>query len=404
MDLNTIIKAREHLKSTIRHTELLHSAFFSGESGNEVYIKPENLQETGSFKLRGAYNKIYQLHEAGEVNGLVAASAGNHAQGVAYSAKELKVLAHIVMPITTPLIKVEATRQYGVEVILKGHDYQEAYEEAMKLKDEMGYTFIHPFDDLDVIAGQGTIGLEILDELSDVDYVLVPVGGGGLIAGVAAAIKQTNPKIKIIGVEPEGADSMTKSLLAGHVISLDEVQTIAEGVAVRTPGATSFELVQKYVDRMITVTDVDIMEAFLLLLEREKLIAENAGVLSLAALKYLTEDGEKVSNKKIVCVVSGGNIDVVTISELISRGLIVRGRVFCFTVELSDTPGELQKISTLLASCNANIIKLDHNQFKTIDRFKQVILEITVETNGHKHIQEIKDILIANQYKPEIVY
>ncbi|MDA3845607.1 MAG: threonine/serine dehydratase, partial [Vallitaleaceae bacterium] len=296
MDLSTIIKAREHLKHTIRHTELLHSAFFSSESGNDVYIKPENLQETGSFKLRGAYNKIYQLNESGDINGLVASSAGNHAQGVAFSAKELSVPAHIVMPITTPLIKVEATRQYGVEVILKGHDYQEAYEYALKLKEEKGYTFIHPFDDLDVIAGQGTIGLEILDELEDVDYVLVPIGGGGLIAGVAAAIKLTNPKVKIIGVEPEGADAMRQSLEAGHVESLDEVQTIAEGVAVRTPGTKAFNILKQYVDRIITVTDVDIMEAFLLLLEREKLIAENAGVLSLAALKYLDEDGQKVTD------------------------------------------------------------------------------------------------------------
>lgn len=399
MNLEKIVLAKEHLKKTIRHTELLHSEFFSRESGNEIYIKPENLQETGSFKLRGAYNKIYNLNQAGEIKGLVAASAGNHAQGVAFSAKELGVEAHIVMPITTPLIKVEATRQYGATVVLKGNDYQESYDHALKLSQEMGFTFIHPFDDEDVMAGQGTIGLEILDELEDVDIIIVPIGGGGLMAGILTAIKALKPEVKVIGVEPDGAASMKASIDAGEVVSLDGVKTIAEGVAVRTPGTKTFEIIHSLVDDIITVTDVDVMEAFLLLLEREKLIAENAGVLALAALKYVKE-----KDKKIVSVVSGGNIDVVTISELINRGLIVRGRLFCFSVELADTPGELQRISTLLAKLNANVIQLDHNQFKTIDRFKQVVLEITVETNGHKHIAELKKALEAAGYEPTVVY
>lgn len=399
MNLEKIVLAKEHLKKTIRHTELLHSEFFSRESGNEIYIKPENLQETGSFKLRGAYNKIYNLNQAGEIKGLVAASAGNHAQGVAFSAKELGVEAHIVMPITTPLIKVEATRQYGAKVVLKGNDYQEAYKHALKLSDEMDFTFIHPFDDEDVMAGQGTIGLEILDELEDVDMIIVPIGGGGLIAGILTAIKALKPEVKVIGVEPDGAAAMKASIDAGQVVSLEGVKTIAEGVAVRTPGTKTFEIIQELVDDIITVTDVDVMEAFLLLLEREKLIAENAGVLALAALKHMD-----VRGKKIVPVVSGGNIDVVTISELINRGLIVRGRLFCFSVELDDTPGELQRISTLLAKHNANVIQLDHNQFKTIDRFKQVVLEITVETNGHKHIAELKKALEKSGYEPTVVY
>lgn len=399
MHVEKVIEARENLKKVLKETNLIHSKVFSKESGNDVYIKPENLQTTGSFKIRGAYNKIYNLNEASKQKGLVAASAGNHAQGVAFSARELGVKAIIVMPKSTPLIKVEATRAYGAEVVLYGDCYDEACEKAIELRDQFGYTFVHPFDDEEVIAGQGTVGLEILEQMKDVDYILVPIGGGGLISGIALAVKEMNPKVKIIGVEPEGAKAMWLSVKEHQLIELTHVDTIAEGVAVKRPGIVPFEMVQKYVDQIVTVTDVDIMEAFLILLEKEKLIAENAGVLSLAALKKLD-----IKNKKIVCVVSGGNIDVVTISELINRGLVIRGRVFCFSVELKDRPGELLKISGILAQLNANVIKLEHNQFKTIDRFKQVHLEITLETNGHHHIQEIKNILEEKGYEVEVVY
>lgn len=399
MCLAEVREAHEILKMVLKETPIFHSKVFSKESGNEVYIKPENLQTTGSFKIRGAYNKIYNLDEASKRKGLVAASAGNHAQGVAFSARELGVKACIVMPISTPLIKVEATRAYGAEVILHGDCYDEAYQKAVALGAEMGYTFIHPFDDDEVIAGQGTVGLEIMEQMKDVDYILVPIGGGGLIGGIALAAKAINPQVRIIGVEPEGAKAMWLSVKENRLTELANVDTIAEGVAVKRPGAKTFEIVQKYVDEIVTVTDVDIMEAFLILLEKEKLIAENAGVLSLAALKKLN-----FYNKKVVCVVSGGNIDVVTISELINRGLVIRGRVFCFSVELKDRPGELLKISSILAELNANVIKLEHNQFKTIDRFKQVHLEVSLETNGHEHIQEIKETLETNGYEYKVVY
>lgn len=399
MEFDKVKEALINLQGIIKDTKLIHSKVFSKESGNIVYIKPENLQITGSFKIRGAYNKIYNLSQESKQKGLVAASAGNHAQGVAFSAKELDVRACIVMPKTTPLIKVEATRAYGAEVVLFGDCYDEAYQKALALQDEKGYTFVHPFDDEEVIAGQGTIGIEIVEELRKVDYIIVPIGGGGLISGVALAAKSINPKIKIIGVEPEGAKAMSLSVEKNCLIELTRVDTIAEGVAVKKPGNNTFEIVKKYVDEIVTVSDVDIMDAFLLLLEKEKLIAENAGVLSLAALNKLN-----IRDKNIVCVVSGGNIDVVTISELINRGLVIRGRVFCFSVELMDRPGELLKISTLLANLNANIIKLDHNQYKTIDRFRQVFLEVSLETNGHHHIQEIKDCLEKSGYELKVVY
>lgn len=399
MDVKRIMEARENLKDVLKETSVFYSKTFSKESGNDVFIKPENLQTTGSFKIRGAYNKICHLDDASKQKGLVAASAGNHAQGVAFSARELGVKAIIVMPKSTPLIKVEATRDYGAQVILHGDCYDEAYEKAIELRDQEGYTLIHPFDDEEVIAGQGTVGLEIMEQMKDVDYILVPVGGGGLISGIAVAAKAINPQVRIIGVEPEGAKGMWLSLKENKLTELEYVDTIAEGVAVKRPGRIPFEIVQKYVDQIVTVTDVDIMEAFLVLLEKEKLIAENAGVLSLAALKKLN-----INNKKIVCLVSGGNIDVVTISELINRGLVIRGRVFCFSVELKDRPGELLKISSILAGLNANVIKLEHNQFKTIDRFKQVHLEISLETNGHSHIQEIKEALEKSGYEVQVVY
>ncbi len=399
LNLTDVEKAAEILKGVSKKTELMYSPIFSNESGNEIYLKPENLQVTGAFKIRGAYNKISRLSEEEKKRGVIASSAGNHAQGVAYAAQKLGIKATIVMPKTTPLIKVAATKSYGANVVLHGDYYDEAYARAKELQEENNYVFVHPFDDLDVIAGQGTIGLEILEDLKDVDCIIVPVGGGGLISGIAAAAKSINPEVKIIGVEPEGAKAMKKSMEKNTVISLDTVKTIAEGVAVKTPGDITFEIIKDYVDEIVTVSDFDIMEAFLVVLEKQKLIAETSGVLPLAALKKIND-----KNKKIVCVISGGNIDVVTISSMINRGLVSKGRLFCFTVDLPDKPGELLKISQILAELNGNVIKLDHNQFKTFDRFMQVQLEVTVETNGHEHVNEIIGHLNEAGYKIVRVY
>ncbi|MBX4271869.1 threonine ammonia-lyase [Clostridium estertheticum] len=394
-----IQKAQANLKGVTLKTGLIYSDVFSNESGNSVYIKPENLQITGAFKLRGAYNKLCSLTSSERERGVIASSAGNHAQGVAYSAQKLGILATIVMPKTTPLIKVEATKSYGATVVLFGDCYDEAYTEAKRLEKEHNYVFVHPFDDLDVMYGQGTIACEIVEEIKDIDCILVPVGGGGLIAGIALAAKALNPSIKIIGVEPEGAKAMKDSIDCKKVVHLETVCTIADGVAVKKPGDLSFEIIRNYVDEIVTVSDFDIMESFLLLLEKHKLIAEASGALSFAGLKKIKERG-----KKVACVLSGGNIDVVTISSMIDKGLVSRGRLFCFSLEMSDIPGELVKVSTILASANANVVKLDHNQFKTNDRFMQVQLEITVETNGHDHVDAIINALGKEGYKVNKIY
>ncbi|MBU3187824.1 threonine ammonia-lyase [Clostridium estertheticum] len=394
-----IQKAQSNLKGVTLKTGLIYSDVFSNESGNSVYIKPENLQITGAFKLRGAYNKLCSLTSSERERGVIASSAGNHAQGVAYSAQKLGILATIVMPKTTPLIKVEATKSYGATVVLFGDCYDEAYTEAKRLEKEHNYVFVHPFDDLDVMYGQGTIACEIVEEIKDIDCILVPVGGGGLIAGIALAAKALNPSIKIIGVEPEGAKAMKDSIDCKKVVHLETVCTIADGVAVKKPGDLSFEIIRNYVDEIVTVSDFDIMESFLLLLEKHKLIAEASGALSFAGLKKIKERG-----KKVACVLSGGNIDVVTISSMIDKGLVSRGRLFCFSLEMSDIPGELVKVSTILASANANVVKLDHNQFKTNDRFMQVQLEITVETNGHDHVDAIINALGKEGYKVNKIY
>lgn len=398
-DLKEFFDAKERLKNVIVETELIYSQVFSEESGNQIYIKPENLQTTGAFKIRGAYNKISKLSDYERMKGLVTSSAGNHAQGVAYAAQKLGVEATIVMPKTTPLIKVDATRRYGAKVVLCGDCYDEAYTEAVRLEKENGYTFIHPFNDLDVIAGQGTISLEIVEKLKDVDCIIVPIGGGGLISGIAAAAKYLKPDIKIIGVEPEGAKAMKESVDNNRLIYLDTVKTIADGVAVKKPGDITFSIIRELVDEIVTVTDFEVMEAFLILLEKHKLIGESAGVLSLAALRKIKE-----RDKKIVCLVSGGNIDVVTISSMINCGLVSRGRIFCFSVELPDKPGELLKISKILADLNANVIKLEHNQFKALDRLMEVQLEVTVETNGHQHVDRIIEELEKNGFNIVKVY
>ena len=382
--LEAFIKAKEKLSKVLLKTSLIQSPIFSKEAGNEVYIKPENLQKTGSFKIRGAYNKITNLSDEEKKKGVIASSAGNHAQGVAYGAKESGIKAVIVMPKSTPLIKVESTKQYGAEVVLHGDVYDDAFKKAKELEEKEGYIFVHPFDDEDVIHGQGTIALEILEELPETDIILVPIGGGGLISGIACAAKILKPEIKIIGVEPEGAASAYEAIKEDKVVELKEANTIADGTAVKKIGNTTFEYIKKYVDEIITVSDYELMEAFLLLVEKHKIIAENSGILSLAALKKLKE-----KNKKVVSVVSGGNIDVLMISSMINKGLIRRDRIFNFTVNIPDKPGELAKVVDLIAEQGANVVKLEHNQFKNLSRFKDIELQIIVETNGSEHIQKL---------------
>ena len=382
--IQDFITAKEKLSKILLKTNLIQSPIFSKEAGNEVYIKPENLQKTGSFKIRGAYNKITNLSDEEKKKGVIASSAGNHAQGVAYGAKESGIKAVIVMPKSTPLIKVESTKQYGAEVVLHGDVYDDAFKKAKELEEKEGYIFVHPFDDEDVIYGQGTIALEILEELPETDIILVPIGGGGLISGIACAAKILKPEIKIIGVEPEGAASAYEAIKENKVVELKEANTIADGTAVKKIGDLNFEYIKKYVDEIITVSDYELMEAFLLLVEKHKIIAENSGILSIAATKKLKE-----KNKKVVSVISGGNIDVLMISSMINKGLIRRDRIFNFTVSIPDKPGELAKIVDLIAEQGANVIKLEHNQFKNLSRFKDIELQITVETNGSEHVKNL---------------
>jgi len=384
LSIEDVYSARQKLSTVIKKTELIESPFFSKESGQQVFIKPENMQVTGAFKIRGAFNKLSTLSDVEKRRGVIAASAGNHAQGIGYASQMLGVKATLVMPATTPIIKVEATRNYGVDVVLHGDSYDEAYKKSRELEAEHGYVFVHPFDDLDVIMGQGTLALEIMEELVDVDEILVPIGGGGLISGVAFAIKMLKPSIKVIGVEPEGACCIKASLEQDKVVELEAVDTMADGTAVKKPGDLTFELIKEFVDEVITVSEFEILEAILLLMEKHKLIVEGAGALSLAGLKKLKSKG-----KKVVCLVSGGNIDISTISAIINRALVSRGRLFCFTVNLPDKPGELLHVANILSELKANVIKLDHNQSKVMDRFKQVQLEVTVETNGNDHVEEI---------------
>ena len=392
--LEAFIKAKEKLSKVLLETHLIYSPIFSKESGNKVFIKPENLQKTGSFKIRGAYNKISNLTDTEKKRGVIASSAGNHAQGVAYGAKESGIKAVIVMPKSTPLIKVESTKQYGAEVILHGDVYDDAFKKAKELEEKEGYVFVHPFNDEDVLDGQGTIALEILEELPETDIILVPIGGGGLISGIACAAKIIKPDIKIIGVEPEGAASAYEAIKQNKVVELKEANTIADGTAVKKIGDLNFEYIKKYVDEIITVSDYELMEAFLLLVEKHKIIAEYSGILSIAATKKLKE-----KNKKVVSVISGGNIDVLMISSMINKGLIRRDRIFNFTVSIPDKPGELAKIVDLIAEQGANVIKLEHNQFKNLSRFKDIELQITVETNGSEHVQNLTQAFEEKGYE-----
>ena len=394
MKLQDFTTAREHLQKVLLPTHLIYSPIFSEESGNQIYIKPENLQKTGAFKIRGAYNKINKLTEEEKKRGVIASSAGNHAQGVAYAARELGIKAVIVMPKTTPLIKVQSTKKYGAEVVLYGDVYDDAYQKAKELEAQEGYVFVHPFDDIDVLEGQGTIALEILEEMPDAEVIVVPIGGGGLISGIAAAAKMIKPDIKIIGVEPSGAASATEALKKNKVVTLPEANTIADGTAVKRIGDLTFNCIKQYVDEVVTVDDYELTEAFLLLAEKHKIIAESSGILPLAALKKLTERG-----KKVVPVVSGGNIDVLMISSMIGKGLISRDRIFNFAVSIPDRPGELAKITHIIADVGANIVKLAHNQFKNLSRFRDKEVLITVETNGTDHVQALVDAFAAKGYE-----
>ena len=398
LTLEKFEEATEAVSKVISETKLVYSEHFSNMTGNKVYFKPENMQYTGADKVRGAYYKISTLSEEEKSRGLITASAGNHAQGVAYAAKLAGAGAVIVMPTTTPLMKVNRTRSYGAEVVLHGDVFDEALAHANRLAAEKGYTFIHPFNDLDVATGQGTIAMEIIKELPTVDYILVPIGGGGLCTGVATLAKLLNPKIKIIGVEPAGANCMQESLRAGKVVSLPSVNTIADGTAVQTPGELLLPYIQENVDKIITIEDSELIVAFLDMVENHKMIVENSGLLTVAALKHLN-----VNKKKIVSILSGGNMDVITMASIVQHGLIQRDRVFTVSVLLPDKPGELAKVSTLMAAEQGNVIKLEHNQFVSINRNAAVELRITVEAFGTEHKEKIVDALKAAGYRPKLV-
>ena len=398
LSLKAFEEASEIVKQVTQETKLVYSEYLSEQTGNKVYLKPENMQRTGAYKVRGAYYKISTLSDEEREKGLITASAGNHAQGVAYAAKHFGVKATIVMPTTTPLIKVNRTKGYGAEVVLHGDVYDEACAKAYELAEEHGYTFIHPFDDLAVATGQGTIAMEIFKELPLVDYILVPIGGGGLATGVSTLAKLLNPKIKVIGVEPEGAGCMKASLEAGKVVTLPMVNTIADGTAVKTPGNNIFTYIQQNLDDIITVKDDELIVAFLDLVENHKMIVENSGLLTVAALKHLN-----VEDKKVVSILSGGNMDVITMSSVVQKGLIMRDRIFTVSVLLPDKPGELSRVSAIIAQEQGNVIKLEHNQFVSTNRNAAVELRITLEAFGTEHKQQIIAALQKNGYRPRSV-
>ena len=391
LTLKEFKEARGVLSGVIRNTSLVYSPAFSKATGNQIYIKPENMQVTGAYKIRGAYYKISTLSDEEKARGLVTASAGNHAQGVAYAAQAAGVSATIVMPTTTPLVKVNNTKDYGAKVVLHGETFDDAAELAAKLSEEL--TYVHPFNDPAIATGQGTISYEIFQDLPDVDVILVPIGGGGLATGVSTLAKLLNPNVTVIGVEPSGAASMKASLDAGHVVTLDRVETIADGVAVKTPGDQIFPYIQKNIDDIITIPDDELVDAFLDMMEKHKMIVENAGLLPIAALSHL-----KCRGKNVVPVLSGGNMDVITVASLVQHGLINRGRVFTFSVQLPDRPGELLRVAQLVAEANGNIIKLEHNQFVNINRQSGVELRVTLEAFGHTHKRAILDALCGAGY------
>lgn len=393
MTLADFRAARSVLQGVLRDTHLIPSPYFSQGSGNRVYFKPENMQVTGAYKIRGAYYTISTLPEEERQRGLITASAGNHAQGVAYAAQKAGVAATVVMPTTTPLIKVENTKSYGARVVLHGANFDEAAAKAAELSEREGLTYIHPFNDLRIATGQGTIAYEIFSDLPDVDVILVPIGGGGLASGVATLAKLLNPSVKVIGVEPEGAASMKASLEAGHIVTLPTVETIADGVAVKTPGDKVLPYLQKYLDGIITVKDEELVNCFLDMTEKHKMIVENAGLLTAAALYHLD-----CRDQNVVSILTGGNMDVITMASIIQHGLINRSRVFTFSVHLPDRPGELLNVASLVARQNGNIIKLEHNQFVNINRQHGVELKVTLEAFGAVHKRAILDALQAEGY------
>lgn len=398
LTLESFEEAAEVVKKVTNETKLIKSSYFSDLTGNRVFFKPENMQRTGAYKVRGAYYKISTLTQEERDRGLITASAGNHAQGVAYSAQKFGARAIIVMPTTTPLIKVERTKSYGAEVILKGDIYDEACAYALQLAEENGYTFIHPFDDPAVATGQGTIAMEIVQELPLVDYILVPVGGGGLAAGVSTLAKLLNPHIKVIGVEPAGAACLKLSLKNGEVSSLEHVNTIADGTAVETPGEKIFPYLQENLDEVITVEDDELIVAFLDMVENHKMIVENSGLLTVAALRHLD-----FQNKKVVSILSGGNMDVITMSSVVQHGLIQRDRIFTVSVLIPDRPGELVRVATIISEHQGNVIKLDHNQFVSTNRNAAVELKITLEAYGTAHKREIVEALEKNGCRPKVI-
>ncbi len=398
LTLEKFEEAYEVVRRVAKETKLLYSKSLSQQVGNKVYFKPENLQHTGAYKIRGAYYKISTLTPEEREKGLITASAGNHAQGVAYAAKEFGCKAVIIMPSTTPLMKVERTKSYGAEVILHGDVYDEACEYAYQLAEEHGYTFIHPFDDPAVATGQGTIAMEIIQELPLVDYILVPVGGGGLATGVSTLAKMLNPNIKVIGVEPAGANCLEESFKAGKVMTLPVVSTVADGTAVKTPGTKIFPYLQKNLDGIITIEDDELVVAFLDMVENHKMIVENSGLLTVAALKHLDFKG-----KKVVSVLSGGNMDIITMSSVVQHGLIQRDRIFTVSVLLPDKPGELVSVASIIAEQRGNVIKLDHNQFVSTNRSSAVELKITIEAFGTEHKNQIVKALDERGYRPRVI-
>ncbi|MBO5088171.1 MAG: threonine ammonia-lyase [Lachnospiraceae bacterium] len=395
LTLEKFEEAYNTVQKVVNQTKLIYSDFFSAQSGNKVYLKPENLQVTGAYKIRGAYYKISTLTEEERSKGLITASAGNHAQGVAFAAKAYGVKATIVMPTTTPLIKVNRTKSYGADVILYGDVYDESCQYALELAEDKGLTFIHPFDDLDVACGQGSIAMEIVKELPTVDYILVPIGGGGLITGVSTLAKMLNPNIKVIGVEPAGAACMKESLKNGKVTTLPMVDTIADGTAVKTPGSNIFPYIKENVDEIITVEDSELIVAFLDMLENHKMLVENSGLLTAAAVKKLN-----FKDKKVVSILSGGNMDVITFASVVQHGLIARSRIFTVSVLLPDKPGELMNVSSIIAELQGNIIKLEHNQFVNLNRNAAVELIITMEAFGPEHKEQILHVLAEKGYRP----
>ncbi|MDY4692862.1 MAG: threonine ammonia-lyase [Blautia sp.] len=398
LTLESFEQASEIVKQVTQETKLIQSSYFSEMTGNKVYFKPENMQRTGAYKVRGAYYKISTLSDEERGKGLITASAGNHAQGVAYAAHKYGVKAVIVMPTTTPLIKVERTKSYGAQVILHGDVYDEACAFALNLAEKEGYTFIHPFDDPAVATGQGTIAMEIIQELPLVDYILVPVGGGGLATGVSTLAKLLNPHIKVLGVEPSGAACLKASLEKGEVVTLPHVNTIADGTAVQTPGAKIFPYLQKNLDGVITIDDDELIVAFLDMVENHKMIVENSGLLTVAALRHLDFRG-----KKVVSILSGGNMDVITMSSVVQHGLIQRDRIFTVSVLIPDKPGELVRVAGIIAEQQGNVIKLDHNQFITTNRKDAVELKITMEAFGTEHKNQIVKALEDAGCRPRVI-